>query len=254
MFTADLLPEHMQNDDFLKGFIGKPFEAFAKSAIETKKGYDGRVPIPKDANDTEARTAFVNRLRPETPEGYNITIPDGTNWKPEGVSKVTGLLHKVGCPTFMAQELFNGWADLSKKELDASEERYRNLDANSVTDLKTHFGDGFDESMGLYTRFLRAAGGDDLVDHFKALGLHHDPKTVKALTGIAKGMKEDSWSGNAAPVVASIGDLDNQIKSFYDGPKDSAFMDINHRDHRATLKHVEGLLAQKQRRSEMANT
>lgn len=204
-------------------FKGKDLTEFAKSYLNAQKligQKDGLKPLPEDASD-EDKAAWEKAYRellgvPESPEGYEIQLPEG-DVRDEGMSKwFAETAHSLGMPPAMAQRLsdaFNKfgqsfWADKMQADEDAGKaalvEVYESEEkAAEATELAKR---GFVALAG------KAGISKEEADIF-TLAYGNDPVFVRLFDFIGKSFKEDDIPGGGGP--SGGGDGEVSTEDFY---------------------------------------
>jgi len=163
------LPEDLRGNEALKGF--KSPDELAKAHLETL----GKIPgPPPEAYELGA-----------APEGYDKPFPVIEAFA-KGPAKELGL----------SQEQFGKLAGFTNKYLVGlvQEQKAAQEKANQeATDaLKTEWGGEYEAKVQAADAFMAKAG---LAEAFKELGINEHPTIRKAMAGLSKVIKEDSFEG-----------------------------------------------------------
>lgn len=110
-----LVPEEFKDRAYLKDLTGLPvgpdaYNALFKKLDGAEKLIGTKTGVPKDDAPAEEWSQFFDKLRPQTPEGYDYKTKEGVTPDPETVKTVKGLFHKAGLSKKQAailQEDFN---------------------------------------------------------------------------------------------------------------------------------------------------
>lgn len=183
----------------LKEFAGKDIGEFAKSYAELNKLVGkkaGLQPLSEDASD-EDKATFDQGLRqllgvPETPEGYEIKMPEGAV-KDEAMSGwFSKTAHELGFSPAQAQALSDAFGVFGQEYWDAK------LDADNKAATETltkEFGDKAAEVAETAKRGFQAAAKRAGIESGEAelfLAAHgNDPTVLKVFKVFGEVFKED---------------------------------------------------------------
>ncbi|WP_461209923.1 hypothetical protein [Desulfocurvus sp. DL9XJH121] len=120
----------LRSHDKLKEFAEQGVGGLAKSFLEAQKLIGqkaGLRALPEDATD-EDKAAFDKELRklvgvPETPEGYDIQIPEGQERDEEMSGWYAGTAHELGLSQAQAQALSDAFNTFVSGRIASTEER-----------------------------------------------------------------------------------------------------------------------------------
>lgn len=116
--------------------------------------------LPKDANDAEGIKAFRAKLGvPEKPEDYKLPVPEGDDAAFAGKAAEWFLKH--GVPREAAVGIMSDMNAFFHEMLKNDTATLQAESDRQLTELKTKWGDKFDQNSELARRFLRANGWDD---------------------------------------------------------------------------------------------
>ena len=105
-------------------------------------------------------------------------------------------------------------------------------DAEWDAQLRTDFGQAYDQNVGLARAALQQFGGEESVDAINQLGVGNHPELVKLFANIGKTMKSDSiiGDGQSASFEASPAEMQTQLSRFQT-ENYKALTDNSHPDH-----------------------
>lgn len=156
----------------------------------------------KDATP-EDWAAFYNQIgRPETPEAYNLPVPEGDDGA--FAAEIAPMLHKNGVTTEQAKGLAADWnAYISKLQADADAAQAAQVAAMNVKNtaeasaLQTEWGQAHPANMELARRAVQQfMPGDKAAPAIAALESVLGYKgTIQFLHGIGKGLGEGDAAG-----------------------------------------------------------
>lgn len=136
---------------------------------------------------------IYNRLgRPETPDGYQVDIPEGMKANDALLGKVKDVAHKKGVSSEAFKEIINVYNQEQVQANEAYEQsQVAERQAQEVA-LKNEWGTKYDESVFMAEKGMRELG---LTDEDKAIievGMGYD-RMMKAFSKIAKSIGEKSF-------------------------------------------------------------
>jgi hypothetical protein len=203
------LPEDMRADESFHGFktIGDLANAHKTSLSER----DGLIRVPGEDATDEDRSAFNKAIGvPETPDGYELSPPEGLKeglYNKDIEASFRAKVHELGIPASKAAEL-NNWYYRMMGEGDAqmAQQEQAALD-ESVNTLKTEWpGDKFKENSELAFRAFSKFAGEgesekaavqEFLEKTKigniAIGNH--PMFLRVFANIGKTVSDDSGFG-----------------------------------------------------------
>lgn len=252
------LPDDVRQNPTLQKFAADP-EGMARSLIHLQ-GHFGvpaeqlvRLPKPDDA---EGNTKLWNTLgRPETPDKYEVKIPDGSDLDKAGFDSFLAHLHKAGPLTGgMAQaaaDWYGGYAAQLAKERDT---QFVAAQEQGTQALKAEWGAAFDTNLDAAAEMAERFGGPDYVKFLKDSGMGNDPANLKAWAAVAKaaGERSDpdpggkhvrkSASGAMTPAEAEAA---LTVYSNTESEEYKALYDANHPQHDFHLSKRNSLFAMK---------
>lgn len=150
------------------------------------------VVIPKDDATPEEWNAYYNKIgRPESPENYELPMPDGDSG--EFASQMSKLFHDAGIPKAAAQKLAEGWNQMQAEQQSVAESQ---AIAQEQT-LKKEWGNAFDQNIHLANNAARQFGiSPEQVDNLqKAMGVDG---ALKFLHNIGSKIGDDVYISGAS--------------------------------------------------------
>lgn len=183
-------------------------------------------PYPKDGKP-EAQAAWRKENGvPETPEAYDITLPDGLVVGEEDlpiVNEVRKALHEVNAPQAVMTKALTAYYKMRAAEEAAQNDRDLEHKSQSEESLRAEWGVEYKQNVNAIANFMRATFGGDadrllgarLADG-KPLG--NDPAILRALAGIVREMNPlHSVVGHNGPdamksVETEIADIEKAMR------------------------------------------
>lgn len=165
----DSLPEDLKGSEHLKDFDG--VEALAKAHVE-------KASEPKP-------------VIPDSPDGYEIKIPEGM----EPDESAQGLLKAKAHEAGMNQSQVDAVMDVYKGMVEEAQNDYtKQLEEGkeeTITELKTDWGPKFDENLALAKKAASVVFDDEFCKFIDDSGLGNHPKFVHGLLKIGQSISED---------------------------------------------------------------
>lgn len=165
----------------LEKFVGAPPEQIVK--------------LPKDLSDPSALEPIYNKLgRPESPDKYEIKLPDGVQVDENRLKQGRELAHKLGLNPKQFQELVAMDAQYYQQTMESTVKEQQEKATLEAESLKKEWGNAYDERRELARRALRSnlpqgADGDAILESLeKSAGLAN---TLKLLANIGSKIGED---------------------------------------------------------------
>ncbi|MFN0183044.1 MAG: hypothetical protein ACKVQR_04410 [Aquabacterium sp.] len=157
------LPEAFRTDPTFKD-IGN-VEALAKSykgaasLVGLDKGQVLRIPA---AGDDAAREALFNQLgRPEAPDKYSAW--EGAPLDEKAIPVTRETFHKLGLSDAQAAGVIKHYTEQTTAALTARAARDAEIGSAVTHDLRTEWGEAYDERLNQAVRGMRETGGDALI-------------------------------------------------------------------------------------------
>lgn len=190
----DSLPEDVRS--------GLPAEILENEAI---KGYDSLEAFLK--GHAEAVSKQTETAAPETPDGYDLTPPEGIEFDPDMTSAYKAKLHELGISQDQAKELtawyFENMQPTPEQAAAFTEQQIaeRNARAFEETDkiLRQEWKADYDANVqqvqkvtGLVTKLTES---DEFRNALIETGVGSDPRLVRGFLAIAAAISEDVLEG-----------------------------------------------------------
>ena len=186
----EFAPEYRDNPSITKfgGDVNKLAGSYL--ALQSMMG-QGRVVIPKDANDTAGWGAYDKAFGvPETAEGYNLEAPEGVDMK--GFYELMKANH---IPPAAAKNIFdtlvNDFAEAKKEEAQEAQDRLQKTEA----DLRKEWGLKYNEMISNATNYLRKMCDTEEEYNYYSEKIGGDAKMLKLLAMAGEMTKEGNLGG-----------------------------------------------------------
>lgn len=167
--------------------------------------------MPKDDAPAEEWSAFWGRLgRPETPDGYQLPVPEGD---PGEFAKTAATwFHDVGIPAKQAQALTEKWNEYQQAVGQQMEAEWQQRSALDVQELQKSWGQQFDAQVELGRRAIREAGlsAEQAVAIERALGVK---AAAEAFAKLGRAYAEAPMKGGDGAGPGSFGATPEDAKA-----------------------------------------
>lgn len=163
----------------------------------------GLMPLSEDAGDEE-RQAFDRELRritsvPESPDGYELEMPDGLQADPVMSQWFAGAAHSAGLSPQQAQGLCDHYNDLMQEQFSQWQEADRTRKRDGLKALNEQWGDDAPVNTEYARRgFLETARRAGLNQTYMdmILGSHgDDPLLIRLFQVVGQAQAEDTLAG-----------------------------------------------------------
>jgi len=185
-------------DGDLKGYVQNKGW---KDPVELANGYRNleklvgqeKIPMPKGDDDAEGWSRVFDSLgRPKTAEDYKLPVPEGD---PGEFAKVAaGKFHELGLTAKQAQSLATWYNEMGANTVQAQQQQTAQQTEAQVNELKSEWGQAWDENVELGRRAAREYGLDQstLTKMENAIGTS---ELLKLMSRIGRGQTEHSFEG-----------------------------------------------------------
>lgn len=222
----DSLPDDLKGAASL-GTINS-IEDLAKSYVNAQSTIGKRI---ENMTDEERLKYFPPQGRPETIDGYELSIPEGLEVKQELQDWFKQKSHDLNLPAEAATTLFKDYLEMTSETVREQSQLAEIKAQENVAELKRDFGPAYDERVAMANRALTQFGGDAAIEAIQQAGLQSNPAIVKMLAEAGKSLSEGKLvdSGNkgkfgvtSAEAGAKIAELrqDRDFMKAYTSPMD----------------------------------
>lgn len=222
-----------------KGWKGPGAVLESYRHLEKLIGRD-KIAIPK-AGDNEAWNAVYDRLgRPESAEGYEITVPEGVQRDEAFEQQMRGLFHDVGLTKAQVEKLSEGWHGyLGGETVRAEQGRLERAEREDEA-LRSEWGGSFERNMEQARRAARSFGDARIID-----GLEETvgrAAVFKMFARIGAAMAEDSLEGEGGESFSQPGSVRAQIADLKSDPAfREAWLEHSHPGHQQAVARMAAL-------------
>lgn len=177
----------------LNDVLGRALEGYV--GLEGKLGRKGVLLPGKDAKPADLDAFYGALGRPEKPEDYVFSVPEGVEASETDVAfhkHMAPILHKAGLRQDQLNLLAEGFNAFSAKVAGDGEQATADQMVTATATLKAdpEFGPKYNENLELANHAVRALGGEPLVAELAASGFGRFPSVVKAFWKMGQAIVE----------------------------------------------------------------
>lgn len=185
--VATLAKAYTDAQSFIGRSVRIPGEDASEDVWSDFKGKLTKVPgiaqVPTEDSSPEDWAAFYGQMgRPEESTGYNV----GESSDPDTDAAILEQFHKVGLSNNQATAMME-WMRSGNEQVDA---QYTKAREEAVGELKTEWGDAYDNKIADARNALRTYGGDALIQELDESGLGNSPALIRAFAGVGANLAE----------------------------------------------------------------
>lgn len=245
------LPEELRSEKVFEAIKGKDWAeagpVLAKNYVHAQRlvGAD-RLTVPTDTSTPEEIASFRTKIGvPAKPEEYKYNLPEGL--KEDALDKTRmdawrKELHEAGIPAKAAERIMSRYLNEEHTARVEAEKAAEKQEQTWVLEVKSHFGDKFDEAMNYARLALRDFGSPALTKALDDSGFGNHPEVIKAFTMIGRKLADDTargTSGGTRPPGSPLSKESAQaeLNAFNrDEGKQRALFDARHPQHANVVK------------------
>lgn len=234
----DTLPDDLKADPSL-GAI-HDINSLAKSYVNAQKlvGKEKFVIPGEHATSDDWRGVYRKLGLPETIETYEMKIPEGSNFEDGFVSALKKTAFEQNILPHQISGLLEWYSEANNEQSSKLEERHVADREAEIANLKTEWGEAYQQNVNLAKQALRVSGmGDALFTWLDDSGLDTDPMMVKLMSALGGMLGEDHITSDKQQQGLSPDDLDTQIKQIM-GDKEHPFNVKEHPNHNQAVQDV----------------
>ena len=242
-WQTDHLPEDLRDNETLSKF--KDVGSLSNSYLELQKMVGSRDKIPTEESSEEEVNSFYNKLgRPETPDSYDIKVPDqgGTAlpYDEKLYSEFLTTAHKSGLTNRQAQDAIDFYAKMNEEADINSTASMQQSKVNAETALKKEWGArDYEKNLAISRRAFNRFADDDLKKFVQETGVSNNVAMVRFLHKIGKSFSDPDMGGTGK----NSGSVDSDSAKL---EIDAMMKDKGHKFHEAlfdpkNVKHEEAI-------------
>ena len=244
----------LKESPFVKKFednpdgLNKALESYGN--LEKLLGHE-KVPIPKDANDTEGWARFSKAMGiPEKPEGYGLKdgeLPEALKGNGIDKGRFSQIMHQNKATPAQAASL---WKTFNEMQVESYNKHVTALQENldkTVNALKQEWGDAYQGNVELGQMVLNKFAVDETANQALTAMLLTDPHGIKFLASIGKQFAENKVGDFQTSRFALSPDeaqkeMDDLRKDI-NGPYMNHAGKFSENEHQAAVARMDQLLA-----------
>tara|TARA_R100001530_G_scaffold80561_2_gene56247 strand:+ start:148 stop:990 length:843 start_codon:yes stop_codon:yes gene_type:complete len=242
-WQTDHLPEDLRDNETLSKF--KDVGSLGNSYLELQKMVGSRDKIPTEESSEEEINSFYNKLgRPETPDSYNIKVPDqggmAVPYDEKLYSEFLTTAHKSGLTNKQAQDAIDFYAKMNEESDINSTASMQQSKVNAETALKKEWGArDYEKNLAISRRAFNRFADDDLKKFVEETGVSNNVAMVRFLHKIGKSFSDPDMGGTGK----NAGSVDSDSAKL---EIDAMMKDKGHKFHEAlfdptNVKHEEAI-------------
>lgn len=196
------LPEDIRGEAMFQDI--KDVGALARSYMHAQRlvGADKAtvLALPKGDDPAAWGEVYAKLGRPESPDGYKLTAPEGMQVDAGLQSGFTKTAHELGISAKQAEGLFAWWNGAMQGAAQQQSAATAQQLAAAEASLRQEWGAAFDQQMQAARDAVRHYGGDDLVKELNITGNGNNPELVKLFAKLGGQLREDGvLTGRSGP-------------------------------------------------------
>lgn len=236
------LPDDIKDHATLSKF--KSVGDLAKSHLEAQKliGAKGVILPGKDATEEQINTYYNSIGRPDKVEGYEINqlqVPEGVKIDETQRTEFLKAGHKEGFTNKQMNFLLKWNLDSEGVRANASAETRSQAIETAETELRKEMGTAYEANVALANKVV-GKFADDSAREFLSEALGHDPRMVRMMVKIAKGMSEDTLGEGIAEMTKTPTEAQAEIAKIRADKNHPYFIKENP-EHESAVKYMQAL-------------
>ena len=198
-------------DDLANAYLG---------TMAKVKDYEGKLAnsIPKlNENATDAERAdFYKALgRPDKPEGYEISLPEGLPFTQQDIDWLRSTAHKRGFSKADTEAFAKDYFEKTKADIAAVDSQIKAKRDEAVSALKKEWGAEYETKLDAAKVTAKRIGGDDFVKFLSDTGAGDHPTFIKIFQKISTMLSESAFiEGGNKPKEVNRSEGGSPILSF----------------------------------------
>lgn len=195
--TLDLIEDEGIRSDKSLAKFQKPDDLIKSyKALEAAMGADKatilKIPTVPFAEAPDAYNEIFDKLgRPKEAKEYGIKAPEGIQMQDGALDQFTELAHKNGMSKTQAAALAEWYFNNTTKAFQVQADTRKADFEKNMTDLKTEFGQAYEEKLGDAKKAIIHLGGQELLDQVNKSGQGANAAFIKAMAKAGAMLRED---------------------------------------------------------------
>jgi hypothetical protein len=238
----DSLPDELKNDSAISTY--SDIAQLVKSHIHAQKmiGKD-KIPVPGEgASEQDWETVFNKLGRPDSPDKYELKLPEGAPADDPMIKGFKALAHKSGILPKQAQAVMGWMVEANQNAAKAMAAQRDNELQNGIATLKREWGPAFDRELSRAERAVTEFGGQQLHEVLKNEHIPMDVRfaLTRAFAKAGAALKEDAFAGggNGGQMGNTPAEMKAKVEELM---ATDAYRNANHAGHKTAVDQVSRL-------------
>lgn len=238
------LPDDIKNDPIFAKYK-EPADAM-RALVDAQK-FLGRekLPVPKDANDTETVNLILKRLGlPESDAGYelptDIQIPKEIPFDDTLVAGFKKEAHSLGILPAQFKGLYKWYMNTLINQHKNYQEQQNNAYDQAETALRSKWGAAYVQNTELAKKVFAHFGGEEAIAEFNK-GLGNNPVILELFANIGKVLSEDQLSGKPKGIELTPAEAQAELSKIK-GDQNHAYWKVEDPNHKEAVEYVTRLM------------
>lgn len=225
--------------------------ALAKGYAHAQRMIGGeKVTVPgKNATDEDWEAFYKKLGRPDTPDDYEAPekgLPEGVEVNEDARKKLFQAAYSMGLNKQQAARLYRHYAESVGEAAKQSQEAAQQRREAALNQLKSEFGEAFDQNIAMAQNAIRELGGEELLNSLVESGYADDPAMVRFAHNVGRMLATDEITGGGRNqgFVLSPDDARRKINSMLgDETFQRVYRDKNHPGHAEAVREMQEMYA-----------
>jgi hypothetical protein len=233
----DSLPDDLKADPSLSSIMD--IQSLAKSYVHGQKmiGKDKIIIPDKFATDEDWNKVYQKLGLPESPDKYDIKIPEGMD--EDFVKGFKEIAVKNGILPRQADKLFEFYNSHVEKVISTNEAENKKFFEESVNGLKKEWGQAYERKLQAASGLFNQIADEESKKVFNESGIGNNPVVIKMFAKLAEQMGEDKFvnANNLGSMGLTPSEAQQKINEIY-GNKDHPYYNKSHPSHKDALNEM----------------
>ena len=222
------LPTDLQNHEALTPFkevkdlgagyldLTTKYTEAGKKAQELEGRLQSAIFRPGDKATDAERADFYKALgRPEKPEGYEISLPEGLPFTQQDIDWLRNTAHKRGFSKADTEAFAKDYFEKTKADIAAVDNQIKTRRDEAVAALKKEWGAEYETKLDAAKLTAKRIGGDEFVKFLSDTGAGDHPAFIKIFHKISTMLSESEFiEGGNKPKEVNRSEGGSPILSF----------------------------------------
>ena len=215
------LPDTLKTNETFTAYktVGELAQSHLDAAGKVKE-YEGKLAnsIPKlsdKATDAERADFYKALGRPDKPEGYDISLPEGLPFTQQDIDWLRSTAHKRGFSKADTEAFAKDYFEKTKADIAAVDNQIKAKREDAVTALKKEWGAEYETKLDAAKITAKRIGGDEFVKFLSDTGAGDHPTFIKIFHKISTMLSESAFiEGGNKPKEVNRSEGGSPILSF----------------------------------------